>query len=360
MVRELDQRYRRPRRAWRAFLPRDWVFPLALALFVGIFVWFGRSIHDFLLPSSSAVLVPSLVGQTLADANGEAARLKLHPQVVARQVSDRYPKDVIINQQPAPGARVREGRQISLIVSNGVQIYSMPDVRYQSLREAGLDISHARLQIVKTKYVPNDEVPPNHVIDQEPAPLTSVREGSAVSLTISKGGAAVIRVPNFVGHDITQARAEATREKVHLGQIVWTPLGPGGPAHGQVVRQTPAAGQQIDPFDVVSLQVSAGPHESGYIVRQVHVTASVPGTLGNDQPQRVRVTVTDATGQWNLFDAYAQPAQKLDFTVTAVGTSLVDMFINNSLVSETRLGVEPPAVYNEKRKDEINKESGKF
>lgn len=356
-VRELEQVHRRPR---RTLLARDWIFPLALALFVGVVVWFGRSIHDFLLPSSNAVLVPSLVGQTLADANSEAARLKLHPQVVSRQVSDRYPKDVILNQQPAPGARVREGRQISLIVSNGVQIYSMPDVRYQSLREAGLDISRARLQIVKTKYLPNDEIPPNHVIDQDPAPLTSVREGSSVTLTISKGGAAAVRVPNFVGHDVTQARAQAAHEKVHLGQIVWTPLGPGGPPHGQVVRQTPGAGQQIDPFDVVSLQVSAGPHESGYILRQVHTTASVPGALGNDQPQKVRVTVTDATGQWNLFDAYAQPGQKLDFTVTAVGTSLIDMFINNSLVSETRLGVEPPAIYDEKRKEETNKESGKF
>jgi len=360
MVHDLDQRYRRQRRTWRAFPNGDWVFPLALALFVGVVVWFGRSVHDFLLPSSNAVLVPSLVGQTLTDANQEAARLKLHPQVVSRQVSDRYPKDVIINQQPSPGARVREGRQISLIVSNGVQIYSMPDLRYQSLREAGLDISRVRLQIVKTKYVPNDEVPPNHVIDQDPAPLTSVREGSAVTLSVSKGGAATVRVPDFVGHDIAQARAQAAREKVHLGQIVWTPLGPGGPPHGQVVRQTPTAGQQIDPFDVVSLQVSAGPHESGYIVRQAHVTASVPSALGNDQPQRLRVTVTDATGQWNLFDAYAQPGQKLDFTVTAVGSSLVDMFINNSLVSETRLGVEPPAVYDEKRKNDTNKESGKF
>ena len=76
------------------------------------------------------------------------------------------------------GTRVREGRQVSLVVSNGVQIYLMPDMRYQTMREAGLDLSHLHLQLGKVKYVQSDEVPANHIVDQDPAPLTSVREGA--------------------------------------------------------------------------------------------------------------------------------------------------------------------------------------
>ena len=66
---------------------------------------------------------------------------------------------------------------------------------------------------------------------------------------------------------------------------------------------------------------------------------------GGDQPLRVRLTVTDATGKWNLYDAFAQPGQKLDFNVSALGTSLVDFFVNDALVAETRLGAEPPNIY---------------
>jgi hypothetical protein len=55
--------------------------------------------------------------------------------------------------------------------------------------------------------------------------------------------------------------------------------------------------------------------------------------------------LTDATGQYDFYHAFAQPGQKLDFNVTAVGTSLLDMYVNGTLVGETRLGTEPPIVY---------------
>ncbi len=62
----------------------------------------------------------------------------------------------------------------------------------------------------------------------------------------------------------------------------------------------------------------------------------------------VRLALTDATGQYDLYHAFAQPGQKLDFTVTAIGTSVLDMYVNNTLVGETRLGTEPPNVYSAK------------
>ncbi len=346
MITETGDDYRQsPLAAWREYLPQDWLFPIALALFVGIVVWFGRSIHDFVMPSSTTLMVPTFVGQTLKDATTEAYRYGLRTQVVARQISDRYPKDVVMGQQPVSGSRVREGRQISLVVSNGVQIYSMPDLRYQTMREAGLDLSHLHLQLAKIRYVQNDEVPGNHIVDQDPPPLASVREGTAVNLSVSKGGAAQIRVPNLEGQDIDQARAQAAKEHIHLGQIVWMPLGPGGPPHGRVVRQMPAPGSKADAFDPVSLEVSAGPHQSGYIVRQVHLLASVPADQSADKALRTQVIVTDDTGKWALYDGYARPGQKLDFNVTAIGTSVVDLFVNNALIAESRLGREPPQAY---------------
>ncbi|GAC1389470.1 MAG: hypothetical protein NVSMB31_05480 [Vulcanimicrobiaceae bacterium] len=351
MITDSQDPYRKPRRsaAWQDYIPRDWLFPIALAIFVGIIVWFGRSIHDFAIPSSASLMVPTFIGQTLPDATTEAYRYGLRTQVVARQISDRYPKDVVMGQEPASGSRVREGRQVSLVVSNGVQIYSMPDMRYQTLREAGLDLSHLHLALAKVKYTPSDEVPANHIIDQDPAPLTSVREGSQVTLTVSKGGSAQVRVPNFENESIDEARADAAREHIRLGQIVWMPLGPNAAPHGRVVRQTPSAGSKIDSYDPVSLEVSAGPHESGYILRQVHLLASVPSDQTTDKPQRVQVIVSDMSGKWTMYDAYAQPGQKLDFNVSAMGTAVVDLFVNNALIAESRLGREPPAVYNERR-----------
>jgi serine/threonine-protein kinase len=330
----------RQTRSW--FARQDWVFAVALALFVGVAVWFGRAIADFVAPSARAASVPAFVGETLTDALATAIRSNLKATVVQRAASDRYPKDVVIRQDPPPGAQVREGRQISLVVSNGVQIFAMPDLRYESLREVGLDLSHFKLQLGKIKYVQNDEVPANRVVSQDPLPLSSVRVGSVVNVELSKSGPPSQRVPNLTGIPIDEARYAASDAHVRLGQIVWTPFGRNGPPRGFVVRQAPAAGSQIDSSQLVSLQVSAGPREAGYIIRQVHATATIPGDEGSaEKSPLVRVEVRDDTGTWNVYNAYAQPKQKLEFNLTVVGTAELDVYIDNELLDSTRLGIEP-------------------
>jgi hypothetical protein len=215
----------------------------------------------------------------------------------------------------------------------------MPDLRYQSLREANLALDRDKLQLVKATVVPNDDVLANHVLSQDPEPLTSVREGAKVTLLLSKGPPPAVRVPNFVGEYIDDARADAADAKVHLGQIVWTPFGPSGPPRGRVAKQNPAPNALIDPFAPVSLQVSAGPTEYGYLIRQVHATATVPA---RDSAANVRMEVHDETGTWNVYNGFAQGGQKLDFNLTVVGKSELDTYINNELLSQVTLGGDAP------------------
>ncbi|MDQ6925577.1 MAG: PASTA domain-containing protein [Candidatus Eremiobacteraeota bacterium] len=326
------------RRRFAPLLDRDWLLALALALAVGVTVWFGRSIKEFFAPSAASVFTPAFTGQTQVDANAECGRLRLRCVVIATTASDQYPKGVVMSQQPDAGARVREGRQISLIVSSGVTIFPMPDLRFESLRNAGLDLNRFKLQLDKTTYVPNDEAPRDYVVGQDPAPLASVRQGSKVSLQVSKGPPGAVKVQNFVGMSVDDARAAASKARIHLGQIVWTPFGPGGARRGEVIRQSPSAGASMDPFEEVSLQVSAGPGEYGYLIRQVHAAATVPA---RDDSARVRIEVRDDTGTWNIYDGFAQGGQKLDFTVTAVGNAEIDTYINNELQNQTVIGREP-------------------
>jgi len=331
----------RPKR--RRAVGQDWYFAVALAFFVGVSVWFSRAIADFFAPAQKTVSIPTLVGQTLGDANLTADRAHIKAVVLRRTPSDRYPKDVVMRQSPPGGSQVREGRQVSLVVSTGVQIFAMPDLRYESLREVGLDLSRYKLVLGKSKTVPSDDVPGGRVVTQDPPPLTSVRAGSTVTVDISKGGPQTIRVPALEKLSIGAARAAAKTAHVHIGQIVWTPFGRYGPPRGIVVREKPAAGAEIDASQLVSLQVSAGPREAGYLVRQVHALAAVPEDAASqrDKSPIVRVQVRDETGTWNVYNAYAQPKQRLDFNLTVVGTADLDVFVNEELISSTKLGNEP-------------------
>jgi beta-lactam-binding protein with PASTA domain len=327
---------RRRNRARAARL--DWLFALSLAIFVGVCVWFGRAIYDFFTPPTATIALPSFVGQTSADAVIEAQRVDVRGVIVAHAASDRFPQDVVMSQQPAAGTQVREGRQVSLIVSTGLQIFPMPDLRYESMREVNLDLSHWKLVLGKTRTVSNDDVAPGHVVSQDPAPLVGARSGTVVNLVLSKGTQSNVRAPNFVGMSIDDARDAANAAKVHLGQVVWTPFGRNGAPHGTVVRQNPGPGDRIDASQVISLQVSAGPEQAGYLVRQAHATVTVPN---GDGPQLLRITVHDETGSWNVYNAYAQPRQKLDFNLTVIGTAELDAYVGDELLSSNVLGIEP-------------------
>ena len=326
------------------FVRQDWFFAVALALFVGISVWFARAIQDFVSPTAKTVAAPSLVGQTLTDALASAERAGMTATVNQRTTSTRFPKDVVMRQDPTAGTQVRQGRQISLVVSSGVQIFAMPDVRYESRRELGLDLSHYKLQLGKVRIVNSNDVPADAVVAQDPPPGTSVRGGSVVNVELSKGVPSAVKVPRFVDQNIDDARADATRSKIQIGQVVWTPFGRYGPSRGTVVRQDPSSGTVIDAEQPVSLQVSAGPREAGYLIRQVHASATVPGDAAgqNGKSPTVRVQVRDETGQRDVYNAYAQPKQRLDFNLTVVGTSELDVFVNDELIDSTKLGVEPP------------------
>ncbi len=332
--------------AARGYVPRDWIFPLVFAAFVGVIVWFGHSIVQFLLPGPNTVTVPSFIGMAQPDAVTEIVRMNLKSSIAGHAVSAQYPKGVVMSQEPQAGLHVRAGRQISLVISDGVRTMLMPDMRYQSLRDARLDLAHARLQLAKTTYARSDDIPPDHVISQDPQPSVSVTEGMPVSLLISKGGVTSIKVPSFTGMKIDEARSLASSLHIKIGQIVWTPLGVSGPPHGQVVHQKPDAGEIIGPYDVVSLDASAGPHESGRIIHQTHVLASVPpAETGQNQPLHVRFSVSDETGRYDLFDGYAQPGQKFDFNVTTIGTLAIYFFVNDTLLGETKVGQEPKNAY---------------
>lgn len=328
------------------YVPRDWVFPLVFAAFVGVLVWFGHSIQEFLLPGPNTLTVPSFVGIPQPDAVNQIARMKLKSSIAGHAPSSTYPKGVVMNQQPEAGLHVRAGREISLVISDGVQSMLMPDVRYLSLRDARLDLSHARLLLSKTSYVRSDDIPPDHVIAQNPLPSVSVDQGAPVSLLISKGGTAQIKVPDFIGMTIQEARSLAGTLHLKLGQIVWTPLGPNGPPHGEIVRQKPDAGTILGAYDVVSLDVSAGRRESGRLIHQTHVLAAVPpAEPGQNRPLLVRFAVSDETGRYDLFRGYAQPGQKFDLNVTTIGTAAIYFFVNDTLLGQTKIAQEPPNAY---------------
>ena len=167
--------------------------------------------------------------------------------------SNRVPADRVIRQNPPPGSLVQKGSLVELIVSNGLPLVGLPDVRgflagdaQRSLNEQGF---HVRID---RRY---DAAAKESVIAQQPAPGAKARAHSLVVLIVSNGPKP-IDVPNLVGLDLSAAQQLVAKLGLSLDVIQQSPIP--GVAAGTIASQDLVPGQSIAQRATLHVVVSTG------------------------------------------------------------------------------------------------------
>jgi beta-lactam-binding protein with PASTA domain len=347
---------RQRRRSWVDYLPIIAVVALALSIAVVIIVWF-----EWLLPSGQQVSVPPFIGMPFDQGQTLAQASHLGLRVVAHREDLHAPKDVIIGQLPASGEKVRSGRIIDVILSDGVSSVKVPNISNLSLRDAQVALGNAHLRLGSVTETANTAVVAGQVLEQHPDPFTAVPAGSAVDVTVAKGRPPEY-APDFVGMTIDFARKAAADGRIALGTITDMPIAPRAQPKGTVVAQDPAAGEQLSPGQAIALRVSGGapatpapsalplpasaapvpspsPSASPLLpsptsARVMRISVALPQS---DVAQPVRVVLEDATGSRTIFDQTTTGGVTLSFDVTVVGQGTIETYVNDKLVSSTPL-----------------------
>jgi serine/threonine-protein kinase len=133
-------------------------------------------------PAPSTIEVPRLVDLTSSEARSTLRELGLRS--TQRPVESTRPKGSVIAQSPRAGARLRKGQAVTLAISTGPALVSVPDVvglDEQSARNQ-LEAAGFEVEVVEqaTDVVERDGV----VLDQDPAGGASRPKGSIVTITI--------------------------------------------------------------------------------------------------------------------------------------------------------------------------------
>lgn len=139
-----------------------------------------------------------------------------------------------------------------LFYVNNVQV---PDVAGKTFEQAQQLIENKNLSAVR-KNQSSSTVKKGTVISQNPDAGTEVKAGTYVTLFVS-AGSQEISVENYVGYD----RSSLTTQLQDAGykNIVWHGQESSTVPEGEVMRQTPAAGQKVVPGDtVLELTYSTG------------------------------------------------------------------------------------------------------
>jgi len=135
---------------------------------------------------SSLVTVPDLVGRAESVARDNARLAGFEIVVDSEQFSGTAPAGTVLSQSPQTGTRARPGSMISVVLSAGSELVTMPDLIGFSLKEA-----QDRLRALGVGATTQDVMSPapaGTVIESFPAPGTQIRTGETVRLSVAIGG----------------------------------------------------------------------------------------------------------------------------------------------------------------------------
>jgi eukaryotic-like serine/threonine-protein kinase len=189
------------------------------------------------------VLVPSLVGRRVPDAGNLASKHRLLLRVEGKRNDPRVAADLIVEQDPKPGALLKTQRSVRVWVSLGPRRLSVPAVEGESLRSGRLTLEQAGVNVGRILEVSNAAEEGTILLQRPPAGDTDKLSEEGASLLVSRGPGS----RDFVMPWLREAGLNVTdvNYKPYLGV-----------EPGVVLRQTPPSGYRVTPRAAVALEVS--------------------------------------------------------------------------------------------------------
>jgi serine/threonine-protein kinase len=138
-----------------------------------------------LLSFSRTINVPDLRGKGMMDANDILRKNGLHIRLEGEDYDTAIPQGNIIRQDILPGSKVKEGREIGIVLSKGPKIQYVPDIVGQPLDRAEAILKEKGIQIGKILYVHSEKTSKNVVLAQRPE--TNESGADVFSILVSLG-----------------------------------------------------------------------------------------------------------------------------------------------------------------------------
>lgn len=232
--------------------------PYVVALVAGFLLAF-LVVAFFVFPAGvmpEDVRVPSVVGLTFADATRQLEQKGLKAERGESRFHNAAPRGTVLEQQPPPESRESPGARVTLVVSSGQKVGTIPGIIGMS-RELALNaLEVAGFDAGAVVERPSNE-PRGAVIDSRPRPGSNAPMPSTVSLVISAGPTTII-VPDLVGRPLSEASQLLRQVGLAVGDISYGSASAIADAASLVSAQVPVAGSQAAGGSRVNMTVGGG------------------------------------------------------------------------------------------------------
>ncbi len=186
-------------------------------LVVGAGAYFTLSL---LIKSEDTVVVPNLEGKNVVYVLELLTDLGLNTKVKGSEYNPDVPKNHVIFQDPEPGAEIKMGRDIRIILSKGTQSIVMPNLKGLSIQQGRIIVEENDLCMGEISSTYNRNLKKDEIITQMPPAGTIALRGDCVNLLLSLGARPrAYPMPELRGLSIDEALLLIERNRLVLGKM---------------------------------------------------------------------------------------------------------------------------------------------
>ncbi len=298
---------------------------LALMVLLGILIA-GAAFAFNIFINVPEVEVPSVKDMTEEDARFtlESHGLKV---AVKKEYHPTIQEGYVISQDLEPGRPVKKNRLVTITVSKGQDLKTVPSIIGLTVIDAKIKLSSAGFEINEPPLEDyNDQVDEGKIFKQEPGALEKALRGSKVTVYVSKGKNTEVQVPDLTGQTQESAVSKLTELNLQIHPAV-TWENSVDYFRGQVIGQEPQPGTLLAQGGQVKLTLSNGP---GPVAKKVDV--EVKDIPDDGQNHWVRIEVTDVKGTRDAYVNEHPPGSTVKKSVEFWGKATIKVYVDNKEV----------------------------
>ena len=250
---------RRRRRASKVSLLSGFLLVLVFAGALFVFLW-NYWLKD-IFSEPVKISVPSFVGSNYDDLENDASLKKIYNFTVSYSVSSDAEAGVVIGQNPSAGSlrtRDSDGIDVTLTVSAGAQMISVPNVVNLKYTDAGSELQRSGFH-VEYEFSVDESVTMDYVISTNPEADDKIPIGATVYVTVSVGPEIkTTQMPNLKGLNQSVAKQRIEGANLSFGSITY--VDSDLPA-GTVTWQSVEPYTTVNEHTRIYLQISRGPND---------------------------------------------------------------------------------------------------
>jgi len=227
---------------------RNRIIAVLLAVALGIGGWYA------LIGPGSRIVVPSIVGASLDEANAALTPLGLSSEVTEKRFDEEIAAGKILESDPSGGGKIDTGGVVKLVISKGQERYVIPVLTGLTPEVAIKTLTNQPLKSAGIAEEFNSTIPKGLVISSNPSNGQKVKRDTPVTILVSKG-IEEIAYTTYVGQSGDQAQNELTDAGFNVeSTFAYSET----IAAGAVISQTPAGLVSAPKGSTITLVVSKG------------------------------------------------------------------------------------------------------